>query len=167
MSLNHIFSVDPGSVLWTILSFLILLFILGKLAWKPILGALEAREKGIRDDIEQAKGDRQAAEKARADHEASLGDARRQAQGILAESRERARLYEQEQVEVARLEAQKTRERAEEEIALEARKVRQGLQAELVELSLSAAEQVMRTGLRPVEHEAIVREALRQAGSAS
>lgn len=167
MSLNHIFSVDPGSVLWTIISFLILLFILGKLAWKPILGALEAREKGIRDDIDKARTDRQAAETARAEHEASLGDARRQAQGILAESRERARVYEQEQLEVARLEALKAKQRAEEEIALEARKVRQGLQAELVELSLAAAEQVMRRGLSGADHEAIVRDALRQAGPAA
>jgi F-type H+-transporting ATPase subunit b len=167
MSLNHIFSVDPGAVLWTIISFVLLLLVLGKLAWKPILGALEAREQGIRDDIEGARRDRQAAEQARGEYEGALGEARRQAQSILGESRERARLYEQEQFEAARIEVQKARERADEEIAQEARKVRQGLQAELVDLSLAAAEQVMRRGLRRDDHEAIAREALRQAGSAS
>jgi len=167
MSLNHIFSVDPGSVLWTILSFLILLFILGKVAWKPILSALEAREKGVRDDIDKARAERLAAEQARSDYEASLADARKQAQAILGESRERARLYEQEQMEAARAEAQAAKERAAEEIAQEARKVRQGLQGELVELSLAAAEQVIRRGLSAADHEAVVRDALRQAGSAS
>jgi len=167
MSLNHIFSVDPGSVLWTIISFVLLLLLLGKVAWKPILSALEAREKGVRDDIDKARADRQAAEQAKADYESALGDARKQAQAILGESRERARQYEQEQMEKARAETQLAKERAAEEIALEARKVRQGLQAELVELSLAAAEQVMRQGLRPADHEAIVRDALRQAGSAA
>jgi len=167
MSLNHIFSVDPGSVLWTILSFLVLLFILSKLAWKPILGALEAREKGIRDDIARARADREAAELARAEYERSLGEARKQAQALLAEGRERARAFEAEQMEQARAEAQLARERAQEEIARQAAKARQGLQDELVSLSLAAAEQVIRRGLSASDHEAIAREALRQAGTAA
>ncbi|MDP2359717.1 MAG: F0F1 ATP synthase subunit B [bacterium] len=167
MSLNNIFSLDPGSVLYTIITFLILLLILRKFAWKPILGALEAREQGIRDDIERARFDRQAAEQARQSHEQALGEARREAQALLGESRERAQRYEAEQAELARAEAQKLRERASEEIAREAIKVRQSLQGELVGLSLAAAEQVMRRGLKRADHEAIIQDALRQAEQAS
>jgi len=163
MSLDKIFSLDPGSVLYTIISFLLLLFILGKLAWKPILSALEAREKGIRDNIDKARADRQAAEQARADYEQSLADARRQAQALLAESRERARRYEAEQMEAARAEALQARETAQAEIEREAAKARQGLQGELVSLSLAAAEQVIRRGLTAADHEAIIRDALSQA----
>ena len=167
MSLSDIFSVDPGSVLWTIISFLLLLLILGKLAWKPILGALAAREQGIKDDIEKARADRLAAEQARGEYEQSLAEARRQAQVLIAEGRERARQVEAEQLELARAEAQRVREQASEEINREAAKVRQGLQGELVELSLAAAEQVMRRSLSRADHEAIIQDALKQAGQAS
>lgn len=167
MSLSDIFSVDPGSVLWTIISFLLLLLILGRLAWKPILGALAAREQGIKDDIEKARADRLAAEQARGAYEQSLSEARRQAQVLIAEGRERARQVEAEQLELARAEAERVRAQAAEEIAREAAKVRQGLQGELVDLSLAAAEQVIRRGLSRADHEAIIQDALQQTGRAT
>lgn len=163
MSLENIFSLDPGSVLYTIISFIVLLVVLGKFAWKPILAALEAREQGIRDDIDHARKNRLAAEEAKAAHEAALGDARKEAQGLLAESRERARAFEAEQADQARAEALKLREQAAAEIAREAQSARQSLKGELVELSLAAAEQVIRKGLSRTDHEAIVQDALRQA----
>jgi len=166
MSLDKIFSLDPGSVLYTIISFIILLVVLGKFAWKPILAALEARETGIRNDIDQARKDRQSAEEARVAHEAALGDARKEAQAILAESRDRARAFEAEQADQARAEALKLREQAAVDIARDAQTARQSLKGELVDLSLAAAEQVIRKGLSRADHEAIIQDALRQAEQA-
>lgn len=165
--MDHIFSVDPGSIFWTILSFVLLLGILTKVAWKPILSALEAREEGIRNDIEQASTDRQAAEQARRDYESSLGEARQQAQNLLAESREKARKYEAEQMELAKAEAQKEKDRAAREIELQSQQAMQGLQGELVDLSLAAAEQLIRRSLKREDHEAIIKDSLKQLGESA
>jgi F-type H+-transporting ATPase subunit b len=165
--MDHIFSVDPGSVFWTIISFVLLLGILTKVAWKPILSALEAREEGIRKDISQAAEDREAAARARSEYEQSLAEARQQAQNLLAESREKARKYEAEQVELAKAEAQKEKEKAAREIELQSQQAMQGLRGELVDLSLAAAEQLIRTSLKREDHEAIIQESLKQAGGAA
>ena len=62
---NPLVQLDPGLFIWTILTFLVLLFVLAKFAWKPLLAALEARENTIRSSLEDA-------EKAKTELELSL-----------------------------------------------------------------------------------------------
>lgn len=161
MTLNQIFSVDPGSVLWTIVSFVILLLILSKVAWKPILSALEAREKGVRDDIASARQDREAAAQARTDLEAKLNEARQEAQGILAESRERAKQVEADEQRKLQDELAQQRERSRIEIELQGRQAMDSLKGDVAELALAAAERVLRRGLTPGDHESVIRDALK------
>jgi F-type H+-transporting ATPase subunit b len=165
MSLNQIFSLDPGSVLWTILSFVTLLLILSKVAWKPILSALEAREQGIRDDIAGARSDREEAARIRADFEARLSEARQEAQGILSESRERAKRFEADEQRRLQEELNQQRERAAREIELQGRQAMDGLKGEVSALVLAAAEQVLRKGLQAADHEAVIRDALSELES--
>ncbi len=167
MSLNEIFTLDPGSMLWTLLSFLLLLLILGKVAWKPILTALHRREEGIRENIASAQRDREEAAKSKTAHEESLEHARQEAQTIVGDSREHARQYESEQMELAQEEVRRMKERAGDEIELQSRKAMQGLQAELVDITLQAAEQVIRRRLSLEDHEAIIRESLKTSGGNS
>jgi F-type H+-transporting ATPase subunit b len=167
MKLNQIFSLDPGSVLWTLLTFVILLTLLRKFAWGPILAALQAREQGISDSIEKARTDQEAAAKARLEHEQSLSAAKAEAQKLLAESRDRAKKYEADQVELAKAEAQKLKEKAGEEIAQQSRQAMQSLQGELVDLTLDAAEKLLQKDLDRGTHEALVRDALASLGSRS
>ena len=167
MSLSQIFSVDPGAMLWNILVFLITLAVLGKFAWKPILRALEAREQGIADDIDKARSDRDAATEARRQMEEQLGQARTEAQGILEEGRSRARRLEEEQLIAAREEASQIRLRAEQEAELQSRQAMESLKGEVVDMTLRAAEQVIRQSLGPQDHEAIIRDTLKDMGGAS
>lgn len=160
MTLNQIFSVDPGSVLWTIVSFVVLLLILSKVAWKPILSALEAREKGVRDDIASARQDREAAAQAKVGLEAKLNEARQEAQGILAESRDRAKQLEADEQQRLQAELGQQRERAKREIELQGRQAMESLKGDVAELALAAAEQVLRKGLKAEDHEAVIRAAL-------
>ncbi len=167
MKLNQIFSLDPGSVLWTLLTFVILLIVLRKFAWGPILAALQAREQGISDSIEKARSDREAAAKSRLDHEQALASAKSEAQKLLAESRDRAKKYETEQVDLAKAEAQRLKEKAGEEIALQGRQALQNLQGELVDLTLDAAEKLLQKDLDRETHAALVRESLAILGRRS
>ncbi|MCA9782412.1 MAG: F0F1 ATP synthase subunit B [Calditrichaeota bacterium] len=167
MKLNQIFSLDPGSVLWTLLTFALLLFLLGKFAWGPILAGLKAREQGIKDSIDKARSDQEAAARARQDHERELASGRADAQKLLAESRDRAKKYEAEQVELAKAEAQKLKEKANEEIALQGRQALQNLQGELVDLTLDAAGKLLGKNLDPATHAELVRDSLASLGRRS
>ena len=76
-----------GVMAWTLIIFLLLLFVLSKFAFKPLFAAVEAREKALEDAIEGAKRDRAETEQALAQQRAQLEAARNEAQQIIAESR--------------------------------------------------------------------------------
>ena len=87
---DTLFAVDFGLAVWTLLTFGALLFVLGKFAWRPLMAALDAREKSIQGDIDEAKRQRDDAEALLAEYREQLADGRRQAQALVAESREAA-----------------------------------------------------------------------------
>jgi len=69
---------NPGTIFWTIVTFVLLLFLLGRFAWKPLIGAIEAREKSIQDDLEQAASGRSEVESLVAEQRELLTSARRE-----------------------------------------------------------------------------------------
>ena len=75
----NLFELNAGLSVWIWLVFGILVFLLGRYAWKPILGALEAREKGIQDALDEAAARNAEAADLREEHRQQLADARRQA----------------------------------------------------------------------------------------
>ena len=81
-------TIEPGLLIWTIITFVILLAVLGKLAWKPLLGALEQRETTIRESLEKAEQARLEAEELMAQNRQILAEANRQANRILAQAQE-------------------------------------------------------------------------------
>ena len=97
-----LFSLNTGVMIWTIIIFLGLVLVLGKWAWKPILGALEARERRIQEILDAAARDREEAEKALEEHRRQLAEGRQQAQQILAEGRQAAERVKQDMLEAAR-----------------------------------------------------------------
>src|SRR5690348_9154727 len=82
-----LYDINTGLSTWTLLVFVILVTILGKYAWGPILKNVEAREKGIQSAIDQAAQRNAEAAKLLDDHRAQLADARRQASELIAEGR--------------------------------------------------------------------------------
>src|SRR5206468_544795 len=80
-----LFSGDFGNALWTLAIFFLLLVVLGKFAWKPLLGALQKREQFIRDSLEAARRDREAAQAALRNYEQSIAKAHEEASAIVEE----------------------------------------------------------------------------------
>jgi F-type H+-transporting ATPase subunit b len=138
-----LFALDPGLSLWTIVVFLLVLFILKKYAWGPILGALDAREQGIRSSIDQATKLQAEAASLLEEHRRQLADARRQAQEIVAEGRSAAERLGREIQDRARQEGDRIVERARVEIERERDQALSTVRTEAVELALAAASRLL------------------------
>ena len=79
---------DIGLIFWTTVSFAILYFILAKFAWKPILGAVNEREKSIKDALSAAEMAKEEMASLKADNEKILNEAKLQRESLLKEARE-------------------------------------------------------------------------------
>jgi len=142
-----LFSVDFGLSFWTILVFLVVLAVLRKFAWNPILGGLEAREGGIRASIEEARTMRAEAQALLEEHRRELADARRQSQEILASGRDAGERLRKDIEGKAREEAERMLERARAEIQRERDQAIDELRRESVELAISAAGRLLQRKL--------------------
>lgn len=138
-----LFDINTGLSVWTLLVFAGLLFLLGKFAWGPILAAVDAREKGIQNALDQAAARQAEAEKLLDEHRRQLADARRQAGEILAEGRAAGDRLRKELEEKARAEGQGIVERARQDIQRERDAALEALRKESVDLALAAASRLM------------------------
>ena len=141
------FDVNLGLSVWTTLVFLSLLGILWKFAWGPILGAVQAREDGIQDTLDQAANQRDEAAKLLAEHRQQMADARRQAQQMIAEGKEAGERVRQEVEEKARTEGDAMIVRARESIEREKDAALEDLRRESVDLALAAAAKLIQESL--------------------
>ena len=81
--MDKLLTPDIGLTVWTVVTFLCVVFILGRFAWKPILSALEAREARIREDVRSAEESRRAAEASRREFESRLAGAKAETRALL------------------------------------------------------------------------------------
>ncbi len=139
--------ISPGLSIWTTLVFLTLLGILGKFAWGPILGVVQAREDGIQETLDRAANERDEAAKLLAEHREQMADARRQSQQMIAEGKEAGERVRQDIEEKARAEGDAMIERARESIEREKDAALDELRRESVDLALAAAAKLVQETL--------------------
>jgi F-type H+-transporting ATPase subunit b len=157
--------VDPGLMLWTIITFIILVLIMWKAAWRPIVDALDARAEKIRFDIDNAERTRQEAEKLLSQHKAMMDNSRSEASQIIAKGREEAELMKAEIVEKATTESRTIAERAKKEIELAKDKALLDIKTEVVLLSTEIASKIINKNLKSEDQKALVEEALNKIGT--
>ena len=160
-----LYDINTGLSVWTLIVFGILVFILGKYAWGPILGAVEAREKGIQSALDEAASRNEEAARLLAEHKEQLADARRQANELIAEGKVAGETIRKEIEEKARAEAQTMVERARAEIERERDAAIAELRKESVDLALAAATRLMQENLDQDKDRAIVERYLTELGS--
>jgi F-type H+-transporting ATPase subunit b len=153
-----------GLIFWTFIVFIILLWILKRFAWKPILETLDERENRIRAALEDAERSRQEAQETLNKYQQLLDEAKKEAQEILAKSRKTAEATRDEIVQKAQAEANHLIERARKEIDLEREKAIDELRREAVELSLMIASRLIGKSLSPDDHSRLIAESLEQLG---
>lgn len=138
-----LFTVDLGLSVWTIVVFLLVLWVLGKFAWGPILAALSAREKGIQQSIDEAHRFREEGAELLEQHRKQLAQARREAQQIIAEGRQAGEEMRKELEEKGRAESQRLLEQARREIERERDQALEAIRREGVDLALAAAARLL------------------------
>ncbi len=112
------FAGDIGNALWTLIIFVVVLVVLGKFAWGPILDSLQKRERYIRESLEQAKHDRESAEARLAETNHKLNTARQEATAIVEEGRRDAEVLKRQLENTTKTEAAAILDRAKKEIAI-------------------------------------------------
>ncbi len=162
---NPLVQVEPGLFIWTILVFVVLLTLLKKFAWGPLLAALDERQEGIRKSLDDAEHARKELEQVQSDAESILVKARAEADSILSETRSDAAKVRDDLRRQAQNEAQSIVQNAERQIQLETDRAVSQIREEAVELSLSIASKLIRRNLTKEDNQALIDEALKQVES--
>ena len=153
---------DAGLIIWTVVTFLVLLFILKRFAWKPILAIIEAREKSIREALEESKQARQAADQALAKNRELLAQARGEAARIISEGQKEAERIRAELVEKARSDAAAVLEQGRRQIEFETKQAVTALRRTVVDITLDAAGKLIRSSLDDDKSRRLVEEYLEE-----
>jgi len=154
---SHFFS---SLIFWEILSFGILLWVLYKYAFPPILETLDTRERKIRESLEQAERHRVEAEHRMQEYEAKLNAASREAEAVLIQAKERAQRLLDENEQRLAAEAERVKGEATREIDQERRKAIQEIRSQATDLALLVAEKVVERSLNDADHRRLADEAI-------
>ena len=161
---SSIFAGDLGNAVWTLVIFGLVLFVLGKYAWGPMLDSLQQREKFIRESLEQAKADRESAESRLKEYEEKLTSARAEATAIVEEGRRDADELRRRIEEEARGEADKMVDRAKREIGIAQQTAVKELYSASASLATDLAGRVLGREVKPEDHERLIAESLDKLG---
>lgn len=153
---------DPhiGTMFWTALTFVILLVLLRRFAWKPLLGAIEARENTIRTDLERAEEGRKEAQKLVEENKALVAQARREHAEAVAAGRTDAERVKEEILEEGRKQREKLLQQASAQIEAELRQARKDLRGVAADLSIQVAEKLLARNLDDSTQRKLVEEYL-------
>ena len=138
LAANALISVTPGLMIWTIICFLIALYVLKRYAFGPIQGMIDARREQIRRSIDEADKAREEARNLLEEHRKLMTQARGDAEQILAEARKTGESMEQRMREETETERQRRLEETRREIASETARALEQIRSEVAELTLEA-----------------------------
>ncbi len=153
---------NPGLTLWTGITFLVLLLVLSKFAWGPIVKMLNDRERTIRDAIESAKKERAEAERLLAAQKDALARAQREAADLARKNQQEVEALRQELTARARKEADELVAHARQQIAEEISKARTELKAQVADLAIDAAAKLVKANLDDKAQRKLVEEYIAQ-----
>ncbi len=155
-----IFEVSPGLFLWSALTFIILILLLWKVAYKPLMAMQKKRQAEIHDAIEGAERVKEEARMLLVEYKQQLADARVEAEEILERARRVGESTKAELVNEAKAQADRTLEKAREQIERETRQALADIKLQVADLALAAAEKATSRSLTAEEDVRLIREAL-------
>ncbi len=156
------FEAEPGLIIWTWLTFGVLLALLAKFAYKPIVAMLAGRETLIREELEASEKNRKDAEDLLAQYKTQLAEGRGEVQKMIEEGRSVGEKLKRDIVEKAAEESRELVRKAQEEIDREKNKALMALQERVAVLSVEVASKVIEEALGPQDHEKLIVGALAQ-----
>lgn len=159
---NPLVQPDPGLYIWTIATFLVLVALLAKFAWRPLLEALETRQESIRKSLDDARQAKVDLERLQSESAKILAQARVEAEAMISRTRSDAERFREELKDKARAEAATLVRNAEQQIALETARALQQIRHEAVELSVAIASKVLERNVSREDNERLIEETFRQ-----
>jgi F-type H+-transporting ATPase subunit b len=165
-SLIEAFDINLVGLAFQVINFLLLLYILNRLLFKPLLARMDERSAKIGKGLEDAEVAARDRELARAEREAAVSDARKEAAALLANANKIATDTRDEILATARSDAEKVTERAREEITAEKEKAMAELRAQVADLALDAAGKLVRSDMNATTQRRLVEEFLAETSAA-
>ena len=162
---NPLVQPDPGLYIWTIIVFLVLLFLLMKFAWKPLLAMLEKREDNIKQSLADAEKARDELVNVKEDTEKLLNEARTESQAIVAAGKKNAERMQEEIVDKAQSKSDALLADAKKQIQLEKDRAITDVRAEVVNLSMQVAEKLINKNLSKEDNLKLINDSLSSINS--
>ena len=162
MAFFDAFGVDVPKLLFQVVNFLLLLYLLNRFLFKPVLKLLDERESRIRKGLEDAEAAARDRELAKAEREAALDEARKEAQAMVARANKIAEDSRAEILADAKEQADKVATRAREEITAEKEKAMAELRGTVADLALQAASRLVRSEMDTPTQRRLVEDFLKE-----
>ena len=157
---SFLVSPDVGLMIWTLVVFVISMYILSKVAFPRIQDALDKRQQAIEEAIDTAERTRVEADKLLAEYRERLSEARAQADEIVARARKTGENNEAESIAEAKRKREEMMAQTRRDIEQETRRAIQEIRAEVADLTVMATEKVTRKTLTTDDQKRLVEEAL-------
>ena len=155
---------NTGLTLWTIITFLFLLIVLRWKAWGPLMDVLEEREKRINESLSKAEKISAQADKQALKNEELLNSARQEAQSIISQAKESGDKLKQKLETNGKIEYDKLLEKAKEQIKREKERVMIEIKDQVTNLSILAAEKIIKKSLNDNDHTKIIQQTIKDYG---
>ena len=154
--MENLLNPDTGLIIWTIISFGVLVLLLSKVAWKPLIKALKDREDGIRKAIDDAASAKTSAEQTKAQYEQELAKAQDKAAQFISQAQAEAQKLRDQMMKDAEAEARRLTEQTKRQLEEEKLKLSRELKQEVASLSIRVAEKLLRHSVNAKEQESLV-----------
>ena len=162
--MENLLRFDTGLMIWTWITFIAVLVILGAKAWKPMIKALENRERFIRESLEEAEVARKEADKVALEYEAMIVSARREVQEIVAAGKETAERMMTDILNEVKDKSAGILKQAEVTISAERDKAITEIRNQIVDISMAAAEKIIKKSLSKEDNVRLIEDALKDYG---
>lgn len=154
-----------GTLLVQFINFFILVAILAKFAFKPLVGVMEARRKKIEGDLANAQATLDSAEVTKKEYEAQLANARKEAQAIVEKAAQLAERNTQAQIKELKEQLVREKEEARNEIAREQAKAMEKMREDMISLSMDIAGKIVAKNMDSQANVDLVKEAIEKLDS--
>ena len=158
---NPLVQLDPGLFIWTLITFTILCYVLAKFAWKPLLLALDSREKTIKSSLEDAESAKKELERLNDETEKILAEARSEAQQIRMDAKSQGEKIKADMRSQADEDFKKRIEESENQIQVARDKAKSEIRQEVVSLTMSVAEKVIGKNLSNDDNKELIEQSLK------
>ncbi|HEY3174164.1 MAG TPA: F0F1 ATP synthase subunit B [Candidatus Polarisedimenticolia bacterium] len=150
-------SINPGLIIWTMITFIVLLVVLRMVAWKPLLGMLEERERTIRDSLEQARKAREEAEQMMAQHREMLSKARHEMAAIIEKAQRDAEQRRADILARAQRDAEEKGRQFSEDLERQKRAAIREIREQTIDLALTASAKLLQASMDEEKHRTLLR----------